>query len=74
MVGLEGAGDGHTEVLGLVVVELGQLNSELLQVEAGHLLVQVLGQYVEADLVLVGGSVLGPELNLGENLELSIVL
>ena len=45
--------------------ECGQLNAELVEVEGGDLLVEVLGQHV--DLVLVF-AVIGKELDLGQHL------
>src|ERR1044072_3272375 len=53
------------DVGGLLVTELGQLDSELVEVDRSDLLVEVLGQDIDVILVGVG---LGPQLDLGENL------
>ncbi|GMT30686.1 hypothetical protein PFISCL1PPCAC_21983, partial [Pristionchus fissidentatus] len=68
VVGLVGSSDGNSEVLGLVGGEGGELHSEMVEVKTGDLLVEGLGENVESEGVLVLGSVLGPELNLGEDL------
>lgn len=65
MVGLEGAGQREAEVLSLRIAQLSQLDAEGLQVAGRDLLVQLLGQHVDADRVLAG---VGPEVNLSENL------
>src|SRR5947207_15595282 len=44
VVGLVRAGDGHAEVVGLPLAELGELHAELVEVQPGHLLVEVLRQ------------------------------
>ena len=65
---LEGACLGHVDVVGLVRGELGELGAEGGQVELSDLLVELLWQYVHfALLVLVGSTVL-PEVDLGEDL------
>src|SRR5215468_11660382 len=46
--------DRHADVLRLLLGELGQLDPERVQVQPGDLLVQVLGQNVDTDRVLVG--------------------
>src|SRR6478672_7479826 len=57
--------DVDAEVGGLLLGELGQLHAEGVEVQAGHLLVEVLGHHVHAEGVLVG---LREELDLGEHL------
>jgi len=65
MIGLVGSQLRNAEVLGLVLGQEGEADSQMLQVSLGDLLVQLLGQHVDADLVLV---VLGPEFDLGQDL------
>ena len=65
MVGLVGALDRHADVGRLVGPQLGELGAERTEVQAGDLLVEVLGQHVDLLLVLV---VLGPQLDLGDRL------
>ena len=55
----------HADVIGLLVAELIDLDSNFGQMQARHLLVQVLGQRVHAVLVLVG---VVPKLDLGNGL------
>src|SRR5258708_26267486 len=50
---LVGALDVYAEVFGLVLGQLGQLTAQRLDVDAGHLLVEVLGQPVHLVVVLV---------------------
>ena len=64
---LEGSGDGHVDVGGLVGRELGELGAELGQVQRGDLLVEVLGQHVDLLLVAAGRAFV-PELELGNDL------
>ena len=45
--------DIDVDVLGLLLGELGELAAERLHVDAGHLLVEVLGQAVDLVVVLV---------------------
>src|SRR5574340_894862 len=54
----------HADVGGLLVGELGQLRIEFLQLQAGDLRVQMLGQGVDADRILAGIALL-PQLDLG---------
>src|SRR4051794_32930437 len=61
MVRLERALDRHADVGGLLGRQLGQLHAERVEVQARDLLVEVLGQHVDALLVLV---VLGEQLDL----------
>jgi len=63
--GLVGSVDINTEVGGLLGSELGQLDSELGNVQAGDFFVELLGQEVNAEGVLVG---LSPEGDLGQGL------
>jgi hypothetical protein len=57
----------HSDVVGLVVLQHGQLGAEGVQVQPGHLLVQHLRQLVHAGRVRLLSSVL-PELQLGKGL------
>src|SRR3954469_25264211 len=54
LLGLERAGLGHADIAGLLRAELGQLGADLLEVQGGDLLVQVLRQHVDLLLVLAG--------------------
>ena len=65
VLGLVGAADGDAEVGGLFLRELRQLRPDLLEVQAGDLLVEVLRQAV--DVHLVAGAVL-PQVELRERL------
>merc|ERR1719209_788752 len=65
MIGLEGSPLGNAEIFGLVFSEGGELDAEMLQVSFGDFLVELLGQHVDADLVLAG---FGPEFDLGQDL------
>jgi len=65
MLGLVGSGAGEVQIIGLRGAQLGQLDAELVEVEGGDLLVEVLGQHI--DLVLVF-AVVGEELDLGQDL------
>ena len=56
MVRLVGPGNVHTEILRLLLVQLGQAHAERIKVQARHLLVELLGQRVDADLVVVDAS------------------
>ena len=47
MLGLEGAGAGEIQVVGLGGAECRELDPELVEVEGGDLLVQVLGQHID---------------------------
>ena len=69
VVRLVGSGYGHSEVLRLILGQGGELDSEVVEVEAGHLLVQGLGQDEESDGVLGGSAELGPQLDLSEHLQ-----
>ena len=60
MLRLVGAFDGHAEVVGLFLRELGQLHADFFQVQAGDFLVQFLGQAIDADLVRVACSSTNP--------------
>lgn len=70
MGSLEGALVGDTQVLGLLGGEGGEAGAELLQVETGNLLIELLGQEVHSDGVLVG---LGPQGNLGQHLAIPTI-
>ena len=65
MVRLVGALLGKVDVLGLRVGEDGQLDFELLKVSTSDLLVQILGQDVDAEGELLRGR---PEGDLSEDL------
>src|ERR1700746_3378368 len=65
MLGFEGAGARQVEVVGLGGAEGGQLDAELVEVEGGDLLVEMLGQDVDLVLVL---AVVGEELDLRQYL------
>src|SRR3954451_9823451 len=65
VVGLERAVDRHVDVRGLVGGELGEAHAERVEVQAGDLLVEPLGQHVHALLVLV---VAAEQLDLGDRL------
>ena len=65
MLGLEGAVRRHPDIGGLFGGELRQLHADPVEVQARHLLVQVLGQDVDLVPVFVAA---GPELDLGQNL------
>lgn len=56
------------DVLGLVVRKHGELCSEMTKVEAGDLLVEVLGEDVDLALFVLIRVTLGPQLELGEGL------
>ncbi len=63
---LEGSGLAEAEVLCLLLGHLGEVGPELSQVEAGHVLVDLLGQQVDLALVAVGGRVV--QLHQGQRL------
>src|SRR4051794_15403773 len=65
VIGLVGTLDRNTEVVGLLLRQLGQLDAQRVEVQARDLLVEVLGQHVDADRVLLG---LREQLDLGEHL------
>ena len=67
-VGLEGALDGHADVVRLLLAQLGHAGAEGRQVEGGHLLVQLLGQQVHVILVLLGLCAVLQDIQLGQNL------
>jgi hypothetical protein len=68
MLGLVRAFDGQAEVFGLFLGQLGQLDPDFLEVQAGHFLVELLGQDVYAGLVevLVSPQVEGGQRLVGE--------
>lgn len=68
VVWLVWSGDWNSEVSGLLIGKLGELDSKLLEVKGSDLLVERLRENVKSELVLVGGSELGPELDLSKNL------
>ena len=63
MIRFEGTLGRNIQVGALVLRQRRQLDSEMLQMSLGDLLVQLLGKHVDADRVLV---VLGPQLDLQE--------
>src|SRR5579875_3751323 len=62
---LVGPLQGDPEVLGLAFAERGELDAQLVEVQPGDLLVEVAGQHVDADGVVLGA---GEQLDLGEHL------
>src|SRR5215469_6250101 len=54
VVGLVRAIDRYADVGGLLLGQLGEPHAERVQMQASDLLVEVLGQHVHAELVLVG--------------------
>ena len=64
---LERTSGGDVEVSRLLRGELGELGSELGEMEGGDLLVEVLGQHVDLVLVSAAGPLV-PELELGNDL------
>ena len=67
-VGLVGAIDGDANVLGLLGREDGEFGTEGVKVEAGDLLVEVLGEDVDLAALVLAGVALVPELDLSEGL------
>src|ERR1039457_193474 len=61
VVGLVGALDRHPDVVGLLLGQGGQPGAESVEMQPGHLLIQVLGQDVHAHLVVTGA---GEQLDL----------
>lgn len=55
-LGLEGTSQGQTKVLGLDGGQLGQLGVDVVQVAASDLLIQLLGENVDTDGLLAGGT------------------
>merc|ERR1712020_796689 len=66
MVGLVGTVHRESQVVGLLVGELGQLDVQSTQVGPGDLLVQLLGEHEDTDLLVL--SSVAPQLDLGQNL------
>src|ERR1039458_4482 len=64
-VRLEGTFDRHADVIGLLFGERGQFHPERVKVQSRHLLVEVLGQYVDLFLVV---RVVHEQLDLGHGL------
>ena len=60
---LEGTVDGNTDVVGLLLGELRQLDTDFGQVQAGYFFVKFLGQVIHAHLVVVL-----PQIQLGHHL------
>src|SRR5205085_1014676 len=65
VVGLEGPVLRHADVVGLLLGELGEAHAELVEVQAGDLLVELARQAVDPDGVLIA---FGVELDLGQHL------
>ena len=65
MLGLEGSLLGQTKVVALLLGELGEVDVEGAKVGEGDLLVELLGEHVHAQGVLLG---VVPQLELGQNL------
>lgn len=66
VVRLEGTLLGQTEVVALLLGELGEVDVEGAQVSEGHFLVELLGEHVHAQGVLLG---VVPQLELGQHLD-----
>ena len=66
VVGLEGTLLGQTEVVALLLGELGEVDVEGAKVGEGDLLVELLGEHVHAQGVLLG---VVPQLELGQHLD-----
>ena len=66
MLGLEGSLLGQTKVVALLLGELGEVDVEGAKVGEGDLLVELLGEHVHAQGVLLG---VVPQLELGQNLK-----
>ena len=62
-VTLEGTIDRDADVVGLFLGEFRQLDTNFGQVQAGHFLVEVLGQVVNAHLIVIL-----PQIQLGHHL------
>ena len=67
-VGLEGALLGDVDVVSLLLGQDGELGVELVEVEAGHHFVEVLGEVVHLAALVLTRVALGPESDLGESL------
>ena len=65
MLGLEGSLLGQTKVVALLLGELGKVDVEGAKVGEGDLLVELLGEHVHAQRVVLG---VVPQLELGQNL------
>jgi len=65
VLGLEGSLLGKTKVVALLLGELGEVDVEGAKVGEGDLLVQLLGEHVHAQGVVLG---VVPQLELGQNL------
>lgn len=65
VLGLVRAVHRHAEVFGLCLAELGQLHTDLLEVETGDFFVELLGQTIDRLLVLV---LVLPKVDLRERL------
>lgn len=66
MFRLEWAIDGDVQVVGLFVAQSRQFHAQFVQVQASHLLVQLLWQHMHADRVFA--ILLGPQLDLAQHL------
>ena len=65
VIRFEGAVTVHAQVLGLLLNQLGQLHIQLAQVGFSRCFIQLLGQEVDPDRILVW---VGPQLNLRQHL------
>ena len=65
---LEGSLHWHSDVVRLLLGERGELHAQRLQVQTGHLLVQVLGQDVHLPLLVFVGRPVAPQLDLSQGL------
>lgn len=65
---LEWPGDWHVDVLGLICCQLGQLGTQLGEMQSCNLLIQVLWQYIHLVLVATRCTLI-PQLQLGNHLK-----
>ena len=65
---LEGSVLGNADVVGLLLAEFGELGVEGGEMEAGDLLVKLLGEDVDLSTLVLLVVTVGPELDLGEHL------
>jgi len=63
MLSFERSFDGHVDVSRLAGAELGQLGAQPTEMKSGDLFIELLGQHVDSDLVVVP-----PEGDLGKGL------
>ena len=63
MIRFERSVHGYADVSRLIGAQLGELGAQVVQVQPGHLLIQVLGQSVDPDFIVVP-----PQIDLGQGL------